>query len=100
MRRIIVVALSAALLTTAWMFHAAAVGSTRTAGATKPAAASTGAPTNERARSVGFEGPTPPGRSTPAVTWRPSSPGPAWPPASTPPTCAPPRPTATRSSPG
>ena len=55
MRRIIVVALSAALLTTtAWMFHSAAVGSTRTAGATKPAAASTGAPTNERALERGI----------------------------------------------
>ena len=59
MRRIIVVALSAALLTTAWMFHAAAVGSTRTAGATKPAAASTGAPTNERALERGIRRPNP-----------------------------------------
>jgi hypothetical protein len=49
MRRIIVVALSAAVLTTtAWVVHGAAAGSARTAGATKPAAASTGAPTDER----------------------------------------------------
>jgi hypothetical protein len=48
MRRIIVVALSAALLTTtAWVVHGAAAGSTRTAGAAT-AAATTGAPTDER----------------------------------------------------
>jgi hypothetical protein len=54
MRRIIIVALSAALLTTtAWVVHGAAggsaAGSNRTAGATTPAAANTGAPTDERA---------------------------------------------------
>jgi hypothetical protein len=50
MRRIIIVALSAALLTTtAWVVHGAAAGSTGTAGATTPAAAGTGAPTDERA---------------------------------------------------
>ena len=50
MRRIIVVALSAALLTTsAWLVHGAAAGSTGTAGAATPAAAATGAPTDERA---------------------------------------------------
>ena len=50
MRRILVVALSAALLTTtAWLVHGAAAGSTGTAGAATPAAAGTGAPTDERA---------------------------------------------------
>jgi hypothetical protein len=50
MRRIIIVALSAALLTTtAWVVHGAAAGSTGTAGAATPAAAGTGAPTDERA---------------------------------------------------
>jgi hypothetical protein len=50
MRRIIIVALSAALLTTtAWVLHGAAAGSTRSARATTPAAASTGAPIDERA---------------------------------------------------
>jgi hypothetical protein len=50
MRRILVVALSAALLTTtAWVVHGAAAGSTPTAGATASAAANTGAPTDERA---------------------------------------------------
>jgi hypothetical protein len=50
MRRIIVVALSAALLTTtAWLVHGAAAGSTGPAGAATPAAAGTGAPTDERA---------------------------------------------------
>ena len=50
MRRIIIVALSAALLTTtAWVVHGAATGSTRTAGATTPAAASTDSPIGERA---------------------------------------------------
>jgi hypothetical protein len=49
MRRIIIVALSATLLTTtAWVVHGA-TGSTRTARATTPAAASRGAPTDERA---------------------------------------------------
>jgi hypothetical protein len=48
MRRIIIVALSAALLiTTAWVVHGAAAGPTRTAGAAT-AAASNGAPTDER----------------------------------------------------
>jgi hypothetical protein len=55
MRRIIVVALSAALLTTtAWVVHCAAAGSTPTAGATAPAAANTGAPTDERALQRGL----------------------------------------------
>jgi hypothetical protein len=50
MRRIIVVALSAALLTTtAWVVHGTAAGSTRTAAATAPAAANPGPPTDERA---------------------------------------------------
>jgi hypothetical protein len=50
MRRILIVALSAALLTTtAWVVHGAAAGSTPTEGATAPAAANTGAPTDERA---------------------------------------------------
>jgi hypothetical protein len=50
MRRIIIVALSAALLTaTAWVVHGAAAGSTGTAGATALAAANTGPPTDERA---------------------------------------------------
>jgi hypothetical protein len=50
MRRILIVALSAALLTTtAWLVHGAAAGSTGTAGATTPAAAGAGAPTDERA---------------------------------------------------
>jgi hypothetical protein len=49
MRRIMIVALSAALLTTtAWVVHGAAAGPTRAAGATKPAAAGTGPPTDER----------------------------------------------------
>jgi hypothetical protein len=49
MRRIIIIALSAALLTTtAWVLHDAAAGSTRTAGAATAAAAATGAPTDER----------------------------------------------------
>jgi hypothetical protein len=48
MRRIILVALSAALLTTtAWMVHGAA-GSTHLAGATGPAAANPGPPTDNR----------------------------------------------------
>ena len=55
MRRIIIVALSAALLTTtAWVVHGAAAGSTRTAAATAPAAAGTGAPTDERALERGL----------------------------------------------
>jgi hypothetical protein len=50
MRRIMIVALSAALLTaTALVVHGAAAGSTGTAGASAPAAAGTGAPTDERA---------------------------------------------------
>lgn len=49
MRRILIVALSAALVATAaWVVHGAAAGSTRTAGAAAPAAAGTGAPTDER----------------------------------------------------
>jgi hypothetical protein len=49
MRRIMIVALSAALLTTtAWVVHGAAAGSTRTAGATAPAAADPGPPTDNR----------------------------------------------------
>ena len=59
MRRIIVVALSAALLTTtAWVVHGAAdgsaTGSTHTAGATAPSAAKTGVPTDERALEHGL----------------------------------------------
>jgi hypothetical protein len=50
MRRILIVVLSAALLTTtAWVVHGAAAGSTPTPGATALAAANTGAPTDERA---------------------------------------------------
>jgi hypothetical protein len=50
MRRIMIVALSAALLTTtAWVVHGAAAVSTRTAEATPPAAAGSGPPTDERA---------------------------------------------------
>jgi hypothetical protein len=50
MRRIVIVALSAALLTaTAWVVHGAAAGSTGTAEATALAAANIGAPTDERA---------------------------------------------------
>jgi hypothetical protein len=50
MRRITIVALSAALLTaTALVVHGAAAGSTGTAEATARAAANTGPPTNERA---------------------------------------------------
>jgi hypothetical protein len=55
MRRIVIVALSAALLTTtAWVVHGAAAGSTGTAGATAPAAANTGSPTDERALERGL----------------------------------------------
>jgi hypothetical protein len=54
MRRIIIVALSAALLTTtAWVVHGTAAGSTRTAAATAPAAANPGPPTDERAMERG-----------------------------------------------
>lgn len=50
MRRIIVVALSAALLTTtAWVVHGTAAGSTSKAGTTTPVAANTGSWTDERA---------------------------------------------------
>jgi hypothetical protein len=50
MRRITIVALSAALLTaTAWVVHGTAAGSAGTAGATAPAAANSGSPTDERA---------------------------------------------------
>jgi hypothetical protein len=55
MRRILIVALSAALLTTAaWVVHGAAAGSTRTAGATAPTAANPGPPTDERALERGL----------------------------------------------
>ena len=55
MRRIIIVALSAALLTTtAWVVHGAAAGSTRTAEAAAPAAAGTGSRINERALERGL----------------------------------------------
>jgi hypothetical protein len=55
MRRIMIVALSAALLTTtAWVVRGAAAGSTRTAAAAAPAAAGTGAPTDERALERGL----------------------------------------------
>jgi hypothetical protein len=48
MRRVIIVALSAALLTTtAWVVRGTAAGSTRTAGATAPTAASTGSAADE-----------------------------------------------------
>jgi hypothetical protein len=54
MRRITIVALSAALLTTtAWVVHGTAAGSTRTAAATAPAAANPGPPTDERAMERG-----------------------------------------------
>jgi hypothetical protein len=50
MRRIMIVALSAALLTaTAWVVHGAAAGSTHMAGATAPVAANIGTSTDERA---------------------------------------------------
>jgi hypothetical protein len=56
MRRIIIVALSVALLTTtAWVVHGATAGSTRTAGAAAPAAAGTGAPTGERVLERGVQ---------------------------------------------
>jgi hypothetical protein len=55
MRRIVIVALGAALLTTtAWVVHGAAAGSTGTAGATAPAAANTGSPADERALERGL----------------------------------------------
>jgi hypothetical protein len=55
MRRILIVALSAALLTTtAWVVHGAAAGSTPSAGATASAAAGIGAPTDERALERGI----------------------------------------------
>jgi hypothetical protein len=55
MRRIIVVALSAALLTTtAWLVHGAAAGSAGTARATAVAAANSGSPTSERALERGL----------------------------------------------
>jgi hypothetical protein len=59
MRRILIVALSAALLTTtAWVVHGAAAGSTGTAQATALAAANIGAPTDERALERGQTGPS------------------------------------------
>jgi hypothetical protein len=55
MRRIIIVALSATLLTTtAWVVHHAAAGSTGTADATSLAAANLGPPANERALERGL----------------------------------------------
>jgi hypothetical protein len=55
MRRILVVALSAALLTTtAWVVHGVAAGSTGAAAAAAPAAANTGASTDERALERGI----------------------------------------------
>jgi hypothetical protein len=55
MRRIMIVALSAALLTTtAWVVHGAAAGSTGKAGAVAPAAAGTIAPPGERALERGL----------------------------------------------
>jgi hypothetical protein len=66
MRRIIIVALSAALLTTtAWVVHGAAAGSAGAAGATAPAAANTGPPTDERAleRGVRIANPARPGNA-------------------------------------
>jgi hypothetical protein len=54
MRRILVITLSAALLTaTAWLVHGTAAGSTSTAAATTPVAF-TGAPTNEHALERGL----------------------------------------------
>jgi hypothetical protein len=74
MRRILIVALSAALLTTtAWVIHGTAAGSTRTAGATKPAAAYTGAPTNEHAVERGLR------IANPAKAKAPLDPAPATP---------------------
>jgi hypothetical protein len=64
MRRIIVVALSAALLiTTAWVVHGAAAGSTGKAGTTTPVAALTGSATGERVleRGVRIANPARPG---------------------------------------
>jgi hypothetical protein len=61
MRRITIVALSAALLTaTALVVHGAAAGSAGTAAATTPAAASTGSPAGERALERGLRGAKPP----------------------------------------
>ena len=55
MRRIIIIALSAALLTTtAWVVRGAGAGSSRTAAAAVPAAAGTGPPTDERALERGL----------------------------------------------
>jgi hypothetical protein len=55
MRRIVIVALSAALLTTsAWLVHTTTAGSTGTAAAAAPAAAGTGAPSDERALERGL----------------------------------------------
>jgi hypothetical protein len=59
MRRIVIVAFSAALLTTtAWMVHSTAAGSTHPAATTAPAAATTGPPTDEHTLERGL--PTPP----------------------------------------
>jgi hypothetical protein len=66
MRRIMIVALSAALLTTtAWVVHGAAAGSTGAAGATAPAAANTGPPTDKRGleRGVRIANPARPGNA-------------------------------------
>jgi hypothetical protein len=70
MRRIIIVALSAALLTaTAWVVHGAAAGSTDTAGTTTQAAANTGSPTDERAleRGARIAGPARPVNARPPL---------------------------------
>jgi hypothetical protein len=69
MRRIMIVALSAALLTTsAWVVHTAAGGS-RTAEATTRAAANPGPPTDERAlqRGVGIANPAGPVKARPPL---------------------------------
>ena len=59
MRRIVIVALSVALVTTtAWVVHGTAAGSAGTAGAT-PAAASIGSPTDERTLERGVRTTTP-----------------------------------------
>jgi hypothetical protein len=71
MRRVIIVALSAALLTTtAWVVHGAATGSTHTARATTPAAASTGASIGERALEHGVRIAGPPSLASQLATAR------------------------------
>jgi hypothetical protein len=75
MRRILTVAVVAALLTTtAWVVHGAAAGSARTAGASPPAAANPGPPTDERALERGVRTIKPASLATQLA-------GAAWPPA-------------------